>query len=184
MPDGPPARFSWRRTMHHVVRSRRSGAHRNGMVAGRPRQPAHARLFPRRKPGRTSRLALPRRVSTAARLPTFCMGICMSRRLRVERLKADPLSAYAELAVTTNFSFLRGASMPKNWSCAPGSLALSASASPTATGLPASCGAHHNREGHRLPGSRSVPVSCSATARPTSSPIREIARPGAVSRAC
>ncbi len=85
---------------------RRARAHRHGMVARRPRQQAHARLFPCRKQSRRAGVALPRRASTAASEPAETRaGICMGC-LR----ECEVMSAYAELAVTTNFSFLRGAS--------------------------------------------------------------------------
>ena len=43
VPDGPPVAVSLAaRSMHHVVACRRAGAHRNGMVARRSRQQAHA----------------------------------------------------------------------------------------------------------------------------------------------
>ena len=47
--------------------------------------------------------------------------------------------AYVELAVTTNFSFLRGASHPKEFVSRPQSWAIPPSALPTATRLAAWC---------------------------------------------
>ena len=50
------------------------------------------------------------------------------------------MPAYAELAVTTNFSFLRGASHPQEMVAQAAALGLPPSASPTATRWPAWCG--------------------------------------------
>ena len=89
---------------------------------------AHPRLFPRREQGRHAGLALPRgSLRPRARHPSARAGTCMdcSRERRscsdfssaaqacrvVEPIRAD--ASYAELAVTTNFSFLRGASDPE-----------------------------------------------------------------------
>src|SRR5690606_11344553 len=76
------------------------------MVA-RP-EPAHPRLLPRRGPGRPSLLAVPPgplwRDARAA--------LVHPRPVRMSRL--DPGGAYAELAAASNFSFLRGASHPKD----------------------------------------------------------------------
>src|SRR5262249_44830880 len=107
---------------------RRARAHRHGMVARRSRETAHARLFPRREPRGHPRLALSRRL--LARRPAAPLvparGVCVSAvpasnvhafpepkdRRRVGTPDA-PAPAYAELAVTTNFSFLRGGSHPE-----------------------------------------------------------------------
>ena len=56
------------------------------------------------------------------------------------------MSAYAELAVTTNFSFLRGASHPQEMVATADELGLPPSASPTATLLPAWCAPMTKRE--------------------------------------
>ena len=56
------------------------------------------------------------------------------------------MSAYAELAVTTNFSFLRGASHPQEMVAAPMNSDSPPSASPTAILLPAWCAPMTKRE--------------------------------------
>src|SRR5580704_7194884 len=86
---------------------RGSGTHRHGMVAGRSRTDAHARLFPHRKPRWRTGLGLSRRSlrarnGGAALVPAW--SFCVRNGCMV---------AYAELAVTTNFSFLHGASHPE-----------------------------------------------------------------------
>ena len=60
------------------------------------------------------------------------------------------MSAYAELAVTTNFSFLRGASDPEELVGAAQALGLAGSASPIATASPAWC-ARTPRRGRTRP---------------------------------
>src|ERR1700743_1106474 len=78
---------------------RRPRAHRHGMVAA---SETHARLFPGRDDGRPALLALSRRtVPSDRRAALVFAGV-----VRV---------SYAELAVTTNFSFLRGASHPREF---------------------------------------------------------------------
>ena len=60
VPDGPPARFQWRRATHAVVRV--EGPERVAMEWWRARRPdADAGLFPRRGRGRLAVLALSRR---------------------------------------------------------------------------------------------------------------------------
>src|SRR5580765_4872635 len=61
---------------------------------------AHARLFSCRNPRWPPLLALSRRALSAARI---CRALVSARPVRM---------SYAELAVTTNYSFLRGASHP------------------------------------------------------------------------
>ncbi len=82
---------------------RRARAHRRRMVALGRRHPSEraARLLPRRGRGRPPLLALPRRA--LSRRPAG--ALVSARRVRV--------SPYAELEVTSNFSFLRGASHPE-----------------------------------------------------------------------
>ena len=121
VPDGPPAQFKWRR-VRTTCSCRRTRAHRHGMVARRAGPRAYARLFPRRKPGGRARLAL----SGRSLDPTAPAALVPARDVRMsnviefpqgKRKAAPPLppsiTAYAELAVTTNFSFLRGASHPE-----------------------------------------------------------------------
>src|ERR1700761_1788386 len=84
------------------------------MVAPR-RAPADARLLPRRGRTRPPLLALPRRPLRPR-----------SRRLALIRPWAVRMSAYAEIAVTTNFSFLRGASHPGEFVEQAAQLGLSA----------------------------------------------------------
>src|SRR5262249_17692345 len=86
---------------------------RHGVVARRARQRAHPRLFPGGKPTGRTRLALSRRTvrarnRAAALVPArvVCVSACSGKHVPVSK----KMSAYAELAVTTNFSFLRGAS--------------------------------------------------------------------------
>src|SRR5690606_4300487 len=71
-------------------------------------EPAHPRLLPGRGPGRPSLRAVPPgplwRDARAA--------LVHPRTVRMSRL--DPSGAYAELATASNFSFLRGASHPKD----------------------------------------------------------------------
>ena len=60
------------------------------------------------------------------------------------------MSAYAELAVTTNFSFLRGASHPEELVSAPRSSGLAGIGIADRNRSPAWCAAHANGEGmHR-----------------------------------
>src|SRR5215510_4689435 len=74
------------------------------MVARRGGRGAHPRLFPHREPRGRALLAVSRRPvrardGAAALVPAWV--VCVT---------GENMSAYAELAVTTNFSFLRGAS--------------------------------------------------------------------------
>ena len=101
----------------------------------RPR--ADARLFPGREQGGCACLALSRRFihsQTAQQSQWFLHG------LFAVRARAEAVAAYAELAVTTNFSFLRGASHPKELVKQAKLLRLTGSASPIATRSPAWCG--------------------------------------------
>src|SRR6185437_6854210 len=77
------------------------------MVAQYRRGGADARLFSHREQGGRPRLALSRRaLSTRDRPPALVSAwpVCMR----------TAMPAYAELAVTSNFSFLRGASDPED----------------------------------------------------------------------
>ena len=107
----------------HGGACRRPRAHRHGMVARRARPRADARLFPGREPRGHAGLALPRRPLQRPHAPT----LVPARRVRMSNIHPFPASArqprvetadatapaYAELAVTTNFSFLRGGSHPE-----------------------------------------------------------------------
>ena len=100
IPDGPPVRFRWRQCLHEVARA--EGPERIAMEWWHKAR-ADPRLFPRRN----------------QRWPTF---LVVSRRaLSPDQNDAALVSArpvrmsYAELAVTTNFSFLRGASHPQEF---------------------------------------------------------------------
>src|SRR5580765_228502 len=75
---------------------------------------AHARLFSCRNPRWPPLLALSRRALSAARI---CHALVSARPVRM---------SYAELAVTTNFSFLRGASHPGEFVERAGQLAYTA----------------------------------------------------------
>src|SRR5260370_41335204 len=82
------------------------------MVEGERR--SHARLFPRGEYARPAILALSRRAlckgnfgATLVHAWTFCMN-----KFKILRPKNTP---FAEFAVTTNFSFLRGASHPEEY---------------------------------------------------------------------
>src|SRR6185503_7716372 len=81
-----------------------------------------ARLFPRRKPRGRARLAFPRGPGSQRRANALVPAWRVRMNNIVEFPGADesrreqPISSalgYAELAVTTNFSFLRGASKPE-----------------------------------------------------------------------
>jgi error-prone DNA polymerase len=98
--------------------------------------------------------------------------------------------AYAELIVTTNFSFLRGASHPQEMVAPPMSSAALPSASPTAIHLPAWCAPideARNRKIKLLVGTRLVTIDgFEVLAYPTDRPAygrlcrssrREISKP-------
>src|SRR6185437_14545765 len=92
---------------------RRAGTHRDGMVE-EPEPAADTRLFPRRGRGRPPLLALSRR---ALRPRTVQSALVCARTLRMTKETAPHIlqnqPPYAEIAVTSNFSFLRGASRPE-----------------------------------------------------------------------
>src|SRR5262249_21548354 len=95
-------------------RRRRPGAHRRRLVerGGRPR----ARLFPRRGQSRTSFLAVSRRPLSFHRAAAMVPAryVCVSFFcVPVSVFGVPRMSAYVEFAVTSNFSFLRGASHPE-----------------------------------------------------------------------
>src|SRR5580698_8923189 len=106
------------------VACRRTGTHRHGVVAGSRQD---TRLLPCRGQGWSSLLGLPRRHlwPRDSRSPlVHARAVCM-KEVRDKRAPKPvpevetPLRVlenqppYAEIAVTTNFSFLRGASSPK-----------------------------------------------------------------------
>ena len=154
-----------------------------------------ARLFPGREPRRRAGLALSRRAFDDPRAD----ALVPARRVRMSNVHPFPHSgeaaaspeasapAYAELAVTTNFSFLRGGSHPEELVEQRHALGL---------GRPRHCRPQHGRRrGARAyaPPTRKTPTAingiklklasarglCSPTARRTSSPIRKTAPPGA-----
>ena len=105
------------------------------------------------------------------------------------------MSAYAELAVTTNFSFLRGASDPEELVAQAKALGLAGLGIADRNSVAGVVRAHiaarelaakeRQETGHESDSkSPSARGWCSPTARPTSSPIRAIAPPGDGSRAC
>src|SRR3954454_18503641 len=98
------------------------------MVARRGRGRAHARLLPRRKPRGPARVAVPRMAKTEEKRrgarAAAADALVPARRVRMSNVvafeKSEDISAeqttptaYAELAISTNFSFLRGASHPE-----------------------------------------------------------------------
>ena len=94
VPDYPPAAFVWRRVRRRVVRA--DGPSACSESGGAPTMSArHARLLPPRSRRRLPLLGLPRRACRRRR------AMVPARALRM---------TYAELQVTTHFSFLRGAS--------------------------------------------------------------------------
>ena len=126
LPDGPPAQFTWRRVRHIVVRA--EGPERIAMEwwrdeAGRALMRDYFRVESREG----VRVWLFREWPAE---PAACHALVRARRVRMSNVVAfpdkekkaeaeivlpqpDPSHAYAELAVTTNFSFLRGASHPE-----------------------------------------------------------------------
>src|ERR1700730_10462557 len=87
-------------------------AHRHGMVAAE-RPGADARLFPRRGCGWTAVLDLPgRALRQRTRHREGRAGAFQLVRARAVRMNSV---AYAEIGITTNFSFLRGGSHPQDY---------------------------------------------------------------------
>ena len=174
VPDGPPVRFNWRRVMHDVAHA--EGPERIAMEWWRDDQ------------GRTLTRDYFRIESRdGARVWLYREGLYGARRnggaalvpARSFCVKAmSCMVAYAELAVTTNFSFLRGASHPEELVKQAANSDLPASALPIATRSRASCAPTWRRRKQVL-SSPSVRGSSLPTARPTFSPIRRIGRPGA-----
>ena len=105
VPDGPPHRFRWRRTLHEVARAEGPGADRRRMVATPRRRDPDARLLPRRGPPRPPLLDLPPR-------PVFGDGdaaLVRPRRVRVTR-RGSPMTAVSpNWSRRPIISFLRGA---------------------------------------------------------------------------
>src|SRR5687767_13032229 len=98
---------------------RTSRTYRHGMVARCGGPQAHSRLLPGREPRRRAHLALPPRLLRRSRTGTMvpARGVRVSNvhplpiAEKPRRAEPDtPAPAYAELAVTTSFSFLRGGS--------------------------------------------------------------------------
>ena len=99
--DGPPAAFRWRRVQHRLQAAEGPERIAPGMVAARSRLGRRrARLLAGRGRDGPPFLAVPRSASPAGRYVAMVPA-------RVVRMMAPD---YAELQVTTNFSFLRGAS--------------------------------------------------------------------------
>ena len=128
VPDDPPMLFRWRGIPHTSPMPRaRSGSPRNG---GANRTALTARLLPRRglAAAGASGSTAPAFISDARGRAGSCTGC------------SDDGPAYAELQVTTNFTFLRGASHPQELVLQRGGARPSPrSRSPTATRWPASC---------------------------------------------
>ena len=119
LPDGPPAQFTWRRVRHIVVhaegperiatqwwRDERGRALTRDYFRVESRDGVRVWLF--QWPGRTFTLVRARRVR---------MSNVVAFPQQDESVRAEPglpVPGYAELAVTTNFSFLRGASHPED----------------------------------------------------------------------
>src|SRR5436305_4253 len=89
------------------------------MVARRWQEP-DARLFPRRGRSGPALLAVPRRPVRPRADPA---ALVFARAIRVMPRKP---TTYAEIGVTTNFSFLRGASHPQDYVHQAGELGLQA----------------------------------------------------------
>ena len=109
VPDGPPVRFSWRHTTHQVVHV--EGPERIAMEWWRDdRGNKLTRDYFRVESEAGARVWLYREGLYGREAAAARAGICTAC-LR----ECEVMSAYAELAVTTNFSFLRGAPKPKSW---------------------------------------------------------------------
>ena len=126
LPDHPPAAVHLAKDPAQGLAGRRPRAHRARMVGGRRGRPV-AGLLPRRDRARRPLLAVSGRSDRRGR------ALVAARIVRVSR--------YAELQVTTHFSFLRGASSPRGALRSRRSFSASRrSPSPTAIPSPASCG--------------------------------------------
>ncbi len=107
-------------------------------------------------------------------------------------MNATVQPAYAEFAVQSNFSFLRGASKPEELVVAAKLLGFSAiglaDRNTVAGVVRAWSQAKHIKLSEDAPRSRFPIIQaagwCFATARPTSSPIRRTAKAGGISAAC
>ena len=92
--------------------------------------------------------------------------------------------AYAEFAVQSNFSFLRGASKPEELAVTASLLGLSAIGLADRNTVAGVVRAWQQAKVAKLRLSSRLPPGLFATARPTSSPIRRTARAGGISAAC
>ena len=127
LPDEPPVLFRWRRALHKVATVR--GPERLAPEWWREPDADPAARDPRLLRGRGHRgrplLAvprgpLPRRRGHAAVVPARPV------RLNARHEPPRPMTAYAELQITSNFSFLRGGSHPEELVLRAAELGLSA----------------------------------------------------------
>ena len=116
VPDGPPVHFRWRRALYRIARA--EGPERIAAEWWQRRRP-DPRLFPRRGFRRPPLLALPR---GPLRPRTDYPALVSPRGVRMSITK--PTAHFSELAVTTNFSFLRGGSHPEELAFAAAELGL------------------------------------------------------------
>ena len=147
VPDGPPQRFHWRQCQSRRGARRRPGTHRHGMVARKSAQApdsgsneAAIKLNCLRSLAAQPGL-FPRRNARGKRFWLYRDGQHLHNDLGAALVSAWHVRmSYAELAVTTNYSFLRGASHPGQF-VAAGAMrsAMPPSASPTATAWRAWC---------------------------------------------
>ena len=182
---------------------RRARAHRHGMVARRRKAARSRATISGSRASEGMRVWLYREGFFDDREPPswFLHGVfrmstrgtsCLFPPGERPRDETPDAPAYAELAVTTNFSFLRGGSHPEELvERAQSTGHWRASASPIAIRWPASCartcraeGGCRRRQADEESGSPSAHVSSSPTARPTSSLIRKTGRHGDGLRAC
>ena len=113
IPDGPPRRFCWRGVTYEVTGSKaRNASPANGgaRATAIARRSRRAIITSSRIPAAAASGSFAKDFTGARRRRRAgsCTG-CLREFVRVR----TQMSAYAELAVTTNFSFLRGASHPQ-----------------------------------------------------------------------
>ena len=138
VPDGPPRRFCWRGVTYEVAGAEgpeRIAAEwwRAPLIRSFPRkresrtkmsgEPPYTRLLSRRGRSRPPLLAFPRR---ALRARDGGGALVRAWAVCVSSSHEKQMTAYAELAVTTNFSFLRGASHPQELVATADELGLAA----------------------------------------------------------
>ena len=106
VPEGPPQRFRWRGVMYDIARAQGPERIASEWWRNRAQQPTRDYYFVEDASGRRFWLyregLYGRETSCAALVRAW--DVCVRRTC---------VTAYAELAVTTNFSFLRGASHPQ-----------------------------------------------------------------------